>query len=145
MVAYSFKTIFAEPILVGLGALRMHRVAPKRQTVRAIGKKRHARPGEIVQLYTGLRTKSAKKLGEAVCTRTAPITIEFEDGSGRTNNFKAGLDIRVDGSLLTEDETYDFVVSDGFLTVERFVQFWEDNHGIDKPFDDGIIIYWEPK
>ncbi|MEJ0016825.1 MAG: ASCH domain-containing protein [Acetobacteraceae bacterium] len=48
MVAYSFKRDFAAPILAGI----------KRQTIRA-DRRRHARPGEVLQLYTGMRTKHA--------------------------------------------------------------------------------------
>jgi hypothetical protein len=43
MVAYSFNPIFVGPILAGT----------KRQTIRA-ERKRHARPGEAMQLYTGM-------------------------------------------------------------------------------------------
>lgn len=136
MVAYSFKARFAEPILVGLGARRMHNVNPKQQTVRAIEKKRHARPGELVQLYTGLRTRSVRKLGEAVCTLTAAIKIEFP------SIFAAN--IYIDDFSLTEDETHAFAHDDGFRTIDDFIEFWDDNHGIEKAFE-GIIIYWEPK
>lgn len=139
MVSYSFKTRFADPILHGLGVpAGPRRIYPKRQTVRAIGKKRHARPGELVQLYTGLRTKHAKKLGEAVCTRTAPIKIVFEG-----HHIKY-VDVYINGKLLTEVATRTFAQDDGFLSIDDFVMFWEHNHGIEKPFE-GIIIYWEPK
>lgn len=142
MVAYSFKTRFADPILHGLGVpAGPRRIYPKRQTVRAIGKKRHARPGELVQLYTGLRTKQAKKLGEAVCMRTAPIKIAFPWVVGA---FDVGIDVYIDGRLLTEVATRTFVQDDGFLSIDDFVMFWEHNHGIEKPFE-GIIIYWSPK
>lgn len=47
MVAYSFKRQFGPPILAGTkgGTIRNDR-------------KRHARPGEELQLYHGMRTKS---------------------------------------------------------------------------------------
>lgn len=144
MVAYSFKARFADPILHGLGVpAGPRRISPKRQTVRAISKKRHARPGEIVQLYTGLRTKQAKKLGEAVCTRTASIRIQFEDSNGPFHD-SIGIYIYLDGDLLDEDATCTFARNDGFLSINDFMMFWENNHGIEKPFE-GIIIYWEPK
>ena len=65
MSAYSFKRRFVNPIRVGLCLdpifqIGKHEVSemeapirPKRQTIRAEGKRRHARPGEIVQLYHG--------------------------------------------------------------------------------------------
>jgi hypothetical protein len=46
VVAYSFRQQFRPPILAGT----------KRQTIRA-DRKRHARPGEQLQLYTGMRTR----------------------------------------------------------------------------------------
>lgn len=71
MVAYSFKKQFIRPILIGLGAPlspdefavgmdefgNVSRPVGKRQTIRALGKRRHARPGELVSLYFGMRTK----------------------------------------------------------------------------------------
>ena len=47
VVALNFKQQFIPPILSGA----------KRQTIRAIGRRRHAIPGETLQLYTGMRTK----------------------------------------------------------------------------------------
>lgn len=47
MVAYSFQKRFVEPIRSGR----------KRQTIRA-DRKRHARPGEVLQLYSGMRTNA---------------------------------------------------------------------------------------
>ena len=52
MVAYSFKKQFGPPILAGT----------KAQTIRA-DRKRHVRSGELVQLYTGMRTRQCRRLG----------------------------------------------------------------------------------
>jgi hypothetical protein len=61
MVAYSYKARFVAPIRVGLDlpTLAEHLemggyhpgqiIRPKRQTIRAKGKRRHARPGETLQ------------------------------------------------------------------------------------------------
>jgi hypothetical protein len=57
MVAYSFKDRFIVPISLGLNIpYDVDHVVdvdagPKRQTIRAIGLRRHARPGETLQLY----------------------------------------------------------------------------------------------
>ncbi|WP_292672606.1 hypothetical protein [Mesorhizobium sp.] len=66
MVAYSFKTMFGPQV----SALM------KRQTVRA-DRKRHARPGEPVQLYQGMRTRNCVKLvdPDPICVRVRPIAI----------------------------------------------------------------------
>ena len=66
MVAYSFKKRFGPPILAGA----------KAQTIRA-DRKRHARPGEFVQLFTGMRTRQCRRLGETPCLSVEPIRIEL--------------------------------------------------------------------
>ena len=65
MVAYNFQPEFIEPILSGR----------KTSTIRPNGKRRHARPGELVQLYTGMRTPDCVRLLEAPCLRAIPIEI----------------------------------------------------------------------
>ncbi|MGY0779836.1 S49 family peptidase [Azospirillum argentinense] len=80
MVAYSFRPRFIDPILAGLepGPLLP---GMKRQTIRgASGGKRHARPGELVQLYTGMRTRQCRKLGEGRCVAAEPVTLLVKAG-----------------------------------------------------------------
>lgn len=64
MVAYSFHRMFAPDVEAMI----------KRQTVRA-HRKRHARIGEPVQLYTGMRTKQCRKLviPDPICHRVDEI------------------------------------------------------------------------
>jgi uncharacterized protein YqfB (UPF0267 family) len=66
VVAYSFQQRFAPPILSGT----------KQQTIRA-DRKRHARPGEEMQLYTGMRTKQCELICRTTCISVVPITIEM--------------------------------------------------------------------
>ena len=79
MVAYNFKEQFANLVASG----------EKCQTIRAIGKRRHVKSGETIQLYSGLRTKQCRKLGDAVCVsaqdiemdiQQRPYTVDFSDG-----------------------------------------------------------------
>ncbi|MFK5597639.1 hypothetical protein ACFZ8E_11600 [Methylobacterium sp. HMF5984] len=56
MVAYSFKARFAAPILAGTKA----QTIPAERT----GRSRHARPGEQLQLFSGMRTKHCLRLGD---------------------------------------------------------------------------------
>lgn len=65
MVAYSFHDDFIAPILTGR----------KCSTIRPDGKRRHARAGEPVQLYVGMRTPECVRLLQAPCTRAVPIEI----------------------------------------------------------------------
>lgn len=84
MPAYSYKRRFVAPIWVGLGLpikpviglviAAGVEIRPKRQTIRA-DRARHARPGEIVQHYCGMRTKSCFKIGEGRCTFASPIKL----------------------------------------------------------------------
>lgn len=73
MVAYSFKQRFAPQIIAGLQTGPLV-VGMKRQTIRA-DRKRHARPGEELQLYTGMRTRSCQLLGRTTCTAVAPVRL----------------------------------------------------------------------
>lgn len=74
MVAYSFKAQFVEPIRAGLGLPTEPQIRPKRQTIRA-DRKRHARPGEELQLYRGMRTRQCFLIGRAACTEVTKIRI----------------------------------------------------------------------
>lgn len=101
MVAYSFQSRFAEPILAGT----------KRLTIRA-ARKRHARPGEEVQLFTGMRTRQCRLLGRSTCIQVCPIklhmaenivavegALDFPEVPGEARFEGSGLDIfaRMDG------------------------------------------------
>lgn len=123
MVAYSFKKQFAEPILAGT----------KRQTIRA-ERKRHARPGEAVQLYTAMRTRHCKQIGIAVCTSVLDIQIEVEAGVIR--EMDTGVEIR------TAPDLDDFARMDGFTDWQVMAAFWRDNHP-DTPIFSGVLIRWQ--
>ncbi|WLT07808.1 hypothetical protein RAM19_06645 [Bartonella apihabitans] len=69
MVAYSFQNQFASFVANGL----------KRQTTRPMRKNRHAKIGDKLQLFTGLRTKECRKLltKEPICTAVDAIEIHL--------------------------------------------------------------------
>lgn len=146
MTAYSFAPIFKNPILIGLG-LDKHvhsmepKPVPKRQTIRAIGKKRHARVGERVQLYIGLPTKHPEKLGEGICTKVSHIKIELVA-------LDNGLHFRmqVDGRVFVErKEREAFARADGFVDVDAMQQFWQKHNDLRAGHEwHGLIIHWEP-
>lgn len=138
MVAYSFKAIFAPQIALGT----------KRQTIRA-DRRRHARPGEAIQLYTGMRTKHCAKIRpDVTCTAIAPVTIQI---STLIDALITG--ISVDGAFLTADEIEAFATADGFdprhyrafphvsrSAREHMGRFWLENHG--EGWFDGVLIRW---
>ena len=136
MVAYSFKPRFVEPIRIGLSKVSLSfDCPPKRQTIRAIGKRRHALPGETLQLYTGMRTKQCDKIGDARCISVEPIVIKVPKDDywlwvriGQGDEFEAG------------DE---FAIADGFRDIEDMWSFWRKEHPDAATFK-GVLIKWEP-
>jgi hypothetical protein len=142
MVAYSFKRRFVDPIRVGLSSVSLSfDCPPKRQTIRAIGRKRHARAGETLQLYTAMRTKQCASIGVARCTTVDNIRIAVEAGCIVTAP-------RTDHAQVIKSPAYldAFAVNDGFTDWADMRQFWRDEHGDLArlgPFV-GILIQWEP-
>jgi hypothetical protein len=143
MVAYSFRPQFIAPIQFGLGVrptiedrARAQIGEWKRQTIRAKGRRRHARLGDELQLYTGMRTRSCRLIGRAICRSTADITIWVDDDDRK-------FVVRVDGKLLGPRQLAAFARSDGFATVSQMALFWLKEHGVGK--FEGIVIRWEPR
>jgi hypothetical protein len=119
MVAYSFQKRFAPKILGGT----------KQQTIRLVGRRRHARPGEEIQCYTGLRTKHARLIRRVTCTDVLPIHIWFV---GRSR-------IKVGDDLVYDLDS--FAIGDGFDHWDDMWEFWREHH--DKPSEfSGLIIKW---
>lgn len=116
MVAYSFKARFAAPILAGT----------KRRTIRA-DRKRHARVGEQVQLYRGMRTRQCIRLGTGQCVYVGPVLLDFT----------AGI-IEAHGGMVDRN---DFAINDGFASWEDMRLFWSIEHpGVDR--FAGVMIRW---
>ncbi len=89
----------------------------------------HAREGDPVSLYVGMRTKSCRKLREVVCTGRHAIDIS-----------EAGM-VFVDGALLDANALERFARADGFDSRSAFVRFFRETHGL--PFH-GSVIRWNP-
>lgn len=148
MVAYSFQKQFAEPILSG----------QKLQTIRA-PRKRHARPGETLQLFTGMRTRHCKKIAEKKCVAVLPVVIMFDLFNGRVfvhkdYPFKTEDNLwRMDCQIIEENHYYlqankeDFARRDGFESWDHMAAFWAQHHGMGKPNDYfvGVLIGWWPE
>ncbi len=102
----------------------------KRQTIRATRSdgKPHAVVGDRLYLYTGMRTKGCRNLGEAICSRTSQVAINEEHA------------IIVDGTLLRNAGEEDaFARRDGFATAEEMINWFRQVHGL--PFE-GSLIAW---
>lgn len=124
MVAYSFRPRFVAPILAGT----------KTQTIRA-PRKRHARPGETLQLYTGMRTKRCELIREAKCVSAQNILLWlFEDGEH--DGFA------VAGHPPACPDLDVFARADGFADWADLKAFWRAEHPGVYEFH-GVLIRWE--
>lgn len=122
MVAYSFQRRFLGPIRAGT----------KRQTIRA-ERKRHARPGEPVQLYVGMRTKHCRLIAAPTCESVWPVRLDFDLATIEHGN----------GRVFDESDLDPFAVSDGFADWEDMRAFWERQHPGVRVFS-GLLIRWTP-
>lgn len=154
MVAYSFQKTFVPAIRAGV----------KRQTIRA-DRRRHARPGESMQLYSGMRTRQCFKIiDDPVCERLDEIRIDLrslagtepagEDNAAMMEQLRA-VSIEINGRALNRGEKHLLAMADGFSTWEfrksklpmlpfvAMVTFWMSEHGsVDFR---GVIIRWRPQ
>lgn len=143
MVAYSFKSRFIDPIRKGLGqpekisVVKFMYVNPKRQTIRA-DRKRHARPGEEIQLYCGMRTRHCFLIGRARCTDVSDIVITFGQASAVAVGSAGKRVAAFAGAGLDE-----FAGRDGFADWSEMREFWTREHGRIERFV-GVLIEWEP-
>jgi hypothetical protein len=115
MVAYSFKARFAQPILDGV----------KKQTIRA-DRRRHAHPGEELQLYTG-----RKLIACAICKEVVRVEIDFR--------CPQVLICREGGWSILKVE--DFARADGFSSFHAMAEFWLSVHGATS--FHGFMIRWD--
>ena len=125
MVAYSFRPRFIAAIESG----------EKRQTIRA-DRKRHARAGEQLQLYTGMRTRRCRLLARATCCAVMPIRLDLAEGR---------IEFPSTGTALTTFmELTEFALQDGFPAwrgPDGMLAFWKAEHG-DAPIFSGVMIRW---
>ncbi len=135
MVAYSFRAQFA-PSIVALEKL---------QTVRG-HRGRHARPGEAMQLYAGMRTKYCRKLlaVDPLCRDVRQIFIGLN--AMHPQRIEA---ISIDGLALDDAAIEAFAIADGFggaladgFARRRMGEFWRDHPS--NRFD-GVVLRWIPQ
>ncbi len=99
----------------------------KRQTIRAYRKDgRDPKAGDTLYLYTGMRTKACRKLGEAKCVSVQHIA--FDESELLIDNF---------GHWAHEADA--LARSDGFKAWPDMLAWFEKTHGL--PFE-GLLIRW---
>lgn len=134
MAAYNFQKQFVEPIQSGR----------KNCTIRRKGKRRHAKAGDPIQLYTGMRTKSCRKIRDPdpICLFVNHIDIHVMEDCIEFIRILTGHP-KGKGSreLLTRAKLNKFAISDGFESIEDMHKFWLDFHGVG--LFSGLYIGWE--
>lgn len=121
MVAYNFEPGFAEAIVTGI----------KQSTMRPMGKRAHATPGQMVQLFIGSRTKSVTRLLEAPVVHTA--TVEVHVGG-----------IVQDGQQITDVGPLDsFAWGEGFHSIGDLQAWFDRRYGL--PVTGLTLIQWSFK
>lgn len=145
MVAYSFKSRFVDPIKVGLNlaASTPDWIGPKRQTIRAVGKKRHAKPGELVHLYHAMRSPDCFLIGLGRCTNVRPIVLRF--GRAATYRVIIGEERSRDIQVVVDLDA--FAQRDGFEDWHELAAFWNNTHReklVRLGGFKGLLIEWEP-
>lgn len=126
MPAINFKKEFAEDVEWG----------HKRQTIRAPRKdgRPHAKVGDRIRLYTGMRTKGCRLLGEATVTKIDTLWMDAVGMKLNGQHVQSALGSRDDP--ITDNE---FAQADGFEGFTEMANWFSEVHGL--PFE-GVVIYW---
>lgn len=130
MPALNFKAQFAEDVEYG----------HKRQTVRAPRKdgRPHCKVGDTLKLYTGMRTKACRLLGEATVTRIARVKIEPTCMYVNDRLLPSAIYDRD-----CEQTDNEFAEADGFKSFTDMANWFSDVHGL--PFEGTVIEWHEPR
>lgn len=140
MVAYSFQKRFLDPVVAGLepGALVP---GMKRQTIRG-PRRRHARTGELIQLYAAMRTKHCRRIGTPTCTAVQTIQLFFPAMTAPSIVLASATGPKF--ITMTDATELDiFARWDGFRDFDDLAAFWHDNHPGVTEFT-GVLVRWQP-
>ena len=117
-------TVFIDKILSGEKRQTIRRASPKWQNVKA---------GDKLTLYTGLRTKQCRKLGEAVVESITPIMIDTECDNVAVETPLG--DFNLDLPALN-----DLVARDGVDSNDEFFKFFCLNYSVGRL--KMVVIRW---
>lgn len=122
MVAYSFRARFEAPIREGW----------KTQTIRG-HRTRHARAGEMLQLFVGMRTAHCRRIcADVRCTAVMALEIDFAPD---------GAILRITTDQVPVRDLDAFAIQDGFQDAGDMAAFWVREHGPLHQFL-GVLIEW---
>lgn len=144
MVAYSFRKPFAPKIEDG----------SKHHTLRG-PRRRHAREGETLQLYTGMRTKACRLVATKTCTQVCGVRLDFgwreapvvvfaiaelaSLGLGRPADGPGGAPCRV-GPMAPVVDVQAFARADGFPSFGAMARWWWTMHRTRRW--NGFLVNW---
>lgn len=118
-------TVFIDKILSG----------EKRQTIRRASQKwANVKAGDKLTLYTGLRTKECRKLGEAVVESITPITLQSVDDWVEAHTPLGDF-------MLYYSDLEDLSGRDGFDGVRDFFLFFYNTY-IERELEM-VVIRWK--
>lgn len=134
MPALNFRKQFADDVECGI----------KRQSVRAPRKDgRDPKKGDKLVLYTGMRTKSCRKLGEAVVTSVHDVEIRATDMAIDGRTLYTGNRDSLGEHKDPDQFDGDFAQADGFDDYMDMSDWFADTHGL--PFEGKLIRWSEPR
>lgn len=130
MPALNFKAEFADDV-------------EDRIKLRSIRKRRKdgrdPKPGDRLHLYTGMRQKGCRKLGEADCMRVRPVEIDHMGVTLDGRRLYCGTAPAFEGSVNPDGYDSDFARADGFSDFQEMKDWFDHQHGL--PFS-GLLIEW---
>ena len=108
-------SVFIDKILSGEKRQTIRRASPEWKNVKA---------GDKLTLYTGLRTKECRKLGEAVVESITPIFLTPATG-------RAWVRLPFGLAGLHDDDLELIALMDGFPNLSRFCEFFARKYGFE--------------
>lgn len=126
MVAYNFMPQFEMPIVT----------RRKTGTIRDQGRRRHARPGEMLQLYTGMRQPSCRLIATAPCIGADRLRVYFNERRIIVGEVDPAFPLDEVNHCGDVDE---FARGDGFRDFDHMASFWN------VPEFDKVWIQWDPE
>jgi hypothetical protein len=133
MVALNFQEQFADDVEEGR----------KRRSIRAPRKDgRDPKKGRPLTLYTGMRTKACRKLGDTIVARVRPVEINHTGIVLDGKPLYAGDAPAYQGGPDAESYDGDFARADGFDSFGDMADWFEQQHGL--PFRGNLIEWPDP-
>jgi hypothetical protein len=141
MPAYNFRKNFV-PMILDLS---------KPHTIRRRRAKRPTVPGDMLSLYTGMRTKQCTLIATAPCVAVEPCVIKpalqefwiWEDETPGSRFYDNSDPENPVGSfrLMTRGEVQSLSIKDGFVMPQNFFDFFKLYKR--EVLDDFEVIYWD--